>query len=149
LLGFSLGALIRGSTTMIPAHYHAAIGAVTVAFMAVAYPLLEALGVRVRSHARAERLATLQPALFGIGQSVFALGFALAGARGMGRKVYGAEQQVSDLAHTVGLAVMGLGGLCAIAGGVLFLSLVVAAFARRERSVRAAWAAATLGGTHG
>jgi hypothetical protein len=155
VLGWTLGGLIRGSTTVIPAHYHAAIGAVTVAFMGLAYPLLEAVDVQVRSSLRARRLAIAQPALFGFGQSIFAVGFGVAGAHGMGRKVYGQEQQVSELGHSIGLGVMGLGGLLAIISGVLFLSLVVAAFVRRERSERAAWALrdqAVLpepGGTHG
>jgi cytochrome c oxidase subunit I len=155
VLGWVLGAAIRGSTTMIPAHYHAAIGAVTVAFMAVAYPLLESVDVPVRVSNRARRLAIVQPALFGIGQSIFAIGFGIAGSRGMSRKVYGQEQQVNDFAHALGLATMGLGGLLAIVSGVIFLSLVVAAVVRRERIERAAWALRDPtglpepGGTHG
>jgi cytochrome c oxidase subunit I len=155
VLGWILGAAIRGSTTMIPAHYHAAIGAVTVAFMAVAYPLLEAVDVPVRTTKRARKLAIVQPALFGVGQSIFAVGFAIAGARGMNRKVYGQEQQVDELAHATGLVTMSLGGLLAIVSGVIFLSLVVAAFVRRERIERTAWALRDPtglpqpGGTHG
>jgi heme/copper-type cytochrome/quinol oxidase subunit 1 len=143
VLGWVLGALIRGSTTTIPAHYHAAIGAVTVAFMTASYPLLRAVGVNVSS----SWLAARQPALFAVGQSVFALGFAIAGSRGMNRKVYGQEQQVNDAAHSIGLAVMGLGGVLAIIAGVLFLALVVAALVRRrDSSTVIAWAS---GGTHG
>lgn len=133
VLGFVLGALIRGSTTMIPAHYHASIGAVTVAFMAIAYPLLDAVGVRTQRTPFTRRFVPLQPAIFGIGQSIFAIGFALAGANGMGRKLYGAEQNARSLAQKLGLGVMGLGGLVAIVGGVLFLSIVVSAWWRRER----------------
>lgn len=133
VLGWILGALIRGSTTMIPAHYHASIGAVTVAFMAVSYPLLDAVGVRTQTSRFSRRMVPLQPALFGIGQSIFAIGFALAGANGMGRKLYGAEQNARSLAQKLGLGVMGLGGLVAIVGGVLFLSMVVSAWWRRER----------------
>src|SRR5690606_17167100 len=44
-LGFVLGALIRGSTTMVPAHYHASIGGVTASFMALTYVLLEPVGL--------------------------------------------------------------------------------------------------------
>lgn len=134
LLGWILGALIRESTTMIPAHYHASIGGVTVSFMALAYPLLEAVNVPVRGSRLGKRLMHLQPALFGVGQSVFAIGFALAGAHGMGRKLYGAEQQARSAAQTLGLGVMGAGGLVAIAGGLVFLAIVVRAFIERERS---------------
>jgi hypothetical protein len=138
-LGWVLGALIHGSTTTIPAHYHASIGGVTVAFMAVTFPLLEVVGIPIRGSRLARRTAHLQPALFGIGQGVFAIGFALAGVHGMGRKLYGAEQNARGLAQTLGLGVMGLGGLLAIVSGLLFLAIVVGAALRRERATVAAW----------
>jgi hypothetical protein len=133
--GYVLGALIRGSTTTIPAHYHAAIGGVTVAFMTVTYPLLARLGIDVSSTPRRRRLTALQPALFGIGQAVFALGFAFAGLHGTGRKLYGAEGHASGPGQIIGLIVMGLGGLGAVAGGLLYLGLVISAWSRpvRER----------------
>lgn len=133
LFGFVMGALIRGSNTMIPAHYHASIGAVTVAFMASAYLMLERLGAPLPM-GRLQKLAGWQPALFGAGQTVFALGFGLAGAYGMQRKAYGAEQAERGLAETLGLFVMGIGGFVAIAGGLLFLGLVTTACMRRRRS---------------
>ncbi len=128
LLGFVLGAMIRGSNTMVPAHYHAAIGAVTASFMAVTYVLLPRLGVAVAT----PRLARLQPLIFGVGQAVFALGFGVAGHFGMGRKVYGAEQLHRSLPETVGLAVMGVGGLIAAVGGVAFLTIVLLSWRRSQ-----------------
>jgi cytochrome c oxidase subunit I len=125
--GFVLGALIRGSTTMVPAHYHASIGAVTAAFMGVTPMLLEGFGLRVPSP-RLARWSRWQPALFGAGQLVFAVGFGLAGTQGMARKAYGAEQHIRTLTEWVGLVVMGVGGLVAVAGGVLFLTYVVRAW---------------------
>ena len=139
VLGWVLGALIRGSTTVVPAHYHASIGGVTGAFMALAYPLLEVVGVPVRASRLARRCAHWQPALFGVGQGVFAIGFALAGAHGMGRKLYGAEQNAKSLGQKLGLGVMGLGGMLAIVAGVLFLAIVVSAWLRRERARVSAW----------
>jgi hypothetical protein len=129
LLGFALGALIRGSNTMVPAHYHASVGAVTVAFMAGAWLLLPAF--RIDLSPRLSRAAAWQPALYGGGMLVFTAGFALAGAHGMGRKVYGAEQAARGAAETLGLSLMGLGGFVAIAGGVLFLAIACAAWWRR------------------
>lgn len=130
--GFILGALIRGSTTMVPAHYHASIGAVTAAFMAVTPALLHSLGHRVHSP-RLVRAARWQPALFGAGQLVFAVGFGLAGAQGMARKAYGAEQHIRTAGEWVGLFVMGTGGLVAVAAGVLFLVYAVRAFGPLRR----------------
>lgn len=128
LAGFLLGAAIRGSSTLVPAHYHAAIGAVTAAYMAVTWQILPRLGFATTSSPR--RIA-LQPMLFAAGQLLFAIGFGYAGIHGMARKVYGAEQHVRSAAEWVGLSVMGLGGLVAIIGGVLFLTLVLKAAGSR------------------
>lgn len=133
LLGLGLGLAIRGSTTMVPAHYHASVGAVTVAFMAAAFALLGAFELALPGP-RWRRVVAWQPALYGAGMGLLAAGFALAGSRGMGRKLYGAEQATRTLAESAGLAVMGVGGLVAVAGGVLFLVAVVAAFGYAARS---------------
>ncbi len=132
-VGFVIGAFINGSNTIVPAHYHASIGAVTVSFMAISYPLL-----LTRTERRFPRLAAWsrwQPLLFGVGQMVFAVGFALAGSQGMARKAYGAEQHIRTTTELVGLGVMGLGGLVAVGGGLLFLLLVLTSFLRGPRKV--------------
>jgi cytochrome c oxidase subunit 1 len=123
VLGFALGAGIRGSNTMIPAHYHASIGGVTAAFMTIAYLMLQAFGFSIQTR-RLRRLAAWQPVIYGVGQMIFASGFALAGIYGMSRKAYGAEQAGRGLAESIGLGVMGIGGLVAVVGGVLFLVVV-------------------------
>lgn len=130
-LGLLLGAMIRGSNTLVPGHYHAAIGAVTLALMTVAYEFCgTASGVL--------RQARRQVLLFGAGQAVFALGFALAGMHGLGRKQYGVEQHVRSAGEYLGLGVMGLGGLVAVAGGLLFLALMLRGIAAwRARPVSA------------
>jgi hypothetical protein len=134
VLGFALGAAIRGSNTMVPAHYHASIGGVTAAFMTVAYLMLPAFGC-ARPTPRLRRAAAWQPVVYGVGQMVFATGFGLAGVYGMSRKAYGAEQAGRGLAESIGLGVMGLGGLLAVVGGILFL-VIVAAIWRPSPEVR-------------
>jgi hypothetical protein len=134
VLGFVIGACIRGSNTMVPGHYHASVGGVTASFMAATIVLLGPLGWPIPTP-RLARWASVQPLVFGLGQAVFATGFAVAGAHGAARKVYGAEQAGRTLGETVGLAVMGAGGLVAVAGGLIFLWVVVAA---RRRSGAAA-----------
>ncbi len=129
ILGFGLGAAIRGSNTMVPAHYHASVGAITVAFMAVTGPILKSFGFPIASKSL-RRAFAWQPALYGGGMLLFAIGFGFAGAHGMGRKVYGAEQAERGLAETLGLGIMGIGGLVAIAGGLLFLWIVGTAWLR-------------------
>jgi hypothetical protein len=134
LLGFLLGAAIRGSNTIVPAHYHAAVGGVTVSFMSAALVLLGAVSASAPRALR--RAAAVQPLLYGGGMLLFAAGFAFAGAHGMGRKMYGAEQASRTLVESVGLAVMGFGGFVAVAGGVLFLGVALAAWRLRPRSDR-------------
>ena len=123
LLGFGLGAGIRGSNTMVPAHYHASIGGITAAFMTVTYLMLLAFGFSISTR-RLRRTAAWQPVIYGVGQMIFASGFALAGVYGMSRKAYGAEQAGRGLGESIGLGVMGIGGLIAVAGGLLFLGIV-------------------------
>ncbi len=128
LFGMVLGACIRGSTTLVPAHYHASLGAVTVALMSAAYFLCAAAQRDPAGASRAERVwraARRQLTLFGIGQAIFVLGFAIGGAYGLGRKTYAAEQHVRSAGEVSGLIVMGLGGLVAVAGGLWFLFLVL------------------------
>ncbi|MFW5921543.1 MAG: hypothetical protein ACOCUS_06860 [Polyangiales bacterium] len=134
LTGFVIGSLIRGSNTMIPAHYHASIGAVTVAYMGVTPLLLERLGMSLPHGRRARKLVSVQPAMFGVGQVVFAIGFGMAGSAGAARKVYGSEQQIRSLSEQIGLGVMGVGGVVAVIGGVLFLWIVIRAWVVRTEA---------------
>lgn len=139
LLGLVLGACIRGSNTLVPAHYHASLGAVTVAFMTAAYFVCHALRRDRSASFPFLRAAPRQLALFGVGQTVFVLGFALGGVYGLGRKAYAAEQQVRSAGEVTGLLVMGLGGLVAVAGGLWFLFLVL-------REMRGWWRRAPMAG---
>lgn len=132
--GFVLGAMIRGSNTLVPGHYHAAIGAVTVVYMALTYPLLEAMGMHLPA-GRMRRVVAWQPPLFGVGQAVFAVGFGIAGAAGQLRKSYGAEQHVTSWADAVGLTVMAAGGVVAVVAGVAFLVVVVRAWLGARETV--------------
>jgi hypothetical protein len=139
LLGFVLGAMIRSSTTLVPAHYHASLGGITAAFMTATYLLIEVFGRDAKSTeaiAKRWRSARRQLLCFGGGQAVFAIGFAIGGVYGLGRKTYAGEQHVRSLGEQIGLGVMGLGGLVAAAGGVWFLILVLRPFCTRRRHAR-------------
>lgn len=139
LLGFVLGAMIRGSTTLVPAHYHASLGGITAAFMTATYLLIEVFGRDTKPAdviAKRWRSARRQLLCFGGGQAVFAIGFAIGGAYGLGRKTYAGEQHVRSLGEQIGLGVMGLGGLVAAAGGVWFLILVLRPFCTGRRHAR-------------
>lgn len=136
VLGIVLGAFIRGSNTLVPGHYHAAIGAVTLALMTAAYDFVAAVSPRSLAADFARR-GRAQLLTFGFGQATFALGFAIAGVHGLGRKQYGVEQHVRSLGEYVGLGVMGVGGILAVVGGLLFLAVMLRAIGSWRRGTTA------------
>ncbi|WP_372526041.1 cbb3-type cytochrome c oxidase subunit I [Piscinibacter sp.] len=132
--GGVIGLFISGSNVRIPAHYHGCIVGVTLALMGLVYHLLPQLGYRAPSGA----LATWQPRLYGAGQLMHIVGLVWSGGYGVQRKVAGAEQVLRSGAEVAGMGLMGLGGLVAIIGGLLFVLVVIRAL--RQPALRAATA---------
>jgi len=124
--GGILAMLITGVNTVIPAHYHGSIVGVTLALMGLAYLLLPALGYE----AVEGRLATLQPILYGSGQLLHITGLALSGFMGIQRKTAGAAQGLESIPAKLAMGVMGIGGLLAVIGGILFVWIMLRAFYR-------------------
>jgi tetratricopeptide (TPR) repeat protein len=114
--GCTLGAAIRSETTLVPAHYHGTVGAVTLAYMAVALRLLPSFGL-VSSQGR---LARWQPYCYGGGLALLALGLAWSGLLGVPRKTAHADVLAGGAAYVMAMGLAGLGGLLAVAGGALF-----------------------------
>ena len=121
--GGLLGFMIKGSNTLIPAHYHGSIVGVTLAFMGVVYYLLPGLGHPIRH----TRLLAWQPYLLAGGQLMHITGLAISGGYGVQRKVAGAEQALEGLQQTLGMGLMGMGGLLAAIGGLCFIIIAIAA----------------------
>ena len=132
--GGLIGFAIKGSDVRIPAHYHGAIVGITLALMGLVYALLPRLGFGVPS----QRWATLQPTLYGGGQMLHIVGLVWSGGYGVQRKVAGSAQVLTSAAEVAGMGLMGLGGLVAIAGGVLFLVVVIRAMIERPLAAPAA-----------
>ncbi|MFZ5558774.1 MAG: cbb3-type cytochrome c oxidase subunit I [Pseudomonadota bacterium] len=128
---FGTGGLIAldidGSNVKIPAHYHGCIVGVTLAFMGVAYHLLPRLGWG----APRARLATWQCYLYSGGQLLHILGLVWSGGYGVQRKVAGSAQVLEGWGQKAGMGLMGLGGLIAVIGGLLFIVVVLEAVRRR------------------
>ena len=124
--GGILAMLISGVNTVIPAHYHGSIVGVTLALMGLAYLLLPALGYE----AVQGRLVTLQPILYGSGQLLHITGLALSGFMGVQRKTAGAAQGLESIPAKLAMGVMGIGGLLAVIGGILFVWIMLRAFYR-------------------
>jgi cytochrome c oxidase subunit I len=119
-VGGALGFLIDQSNTMVPAHYHGCIVSVTLAFMSLSLYLLPQLGFAAPS----PRLVLLMPRVYGVGQLLHVAGLAFAGGHGVQRKTAGAEQGLESLAQILGMSVMGIGGLIAISGGIIYIVAV-------------------------
>jgi len=122
-VGGIIGVFISGSNVKIPAHYHGSIVGVTLALMGLVYHLLPQLGYR----APVGKMATWQPGIYGIGQLMHIVGLVWSGGYGVQRKVAGSDQVLTGGGQVAGMAVMGLGGLVAIIGGLLFLLVIIRA----------------------
>ncbi len=119
LVGFS-------QDTRVPAHYHGMVGAVTLAYMALAPTLLDLTGRRQWS----ERLARWQPYLYGLGVLGLMMGMHWAGGHGAPRKTFGFGW--ANAQAMVAMNLMGLGSLLAILGGLLFVLNVGLPLVRRR-----------------
>ncbi|MBK8120465.1 MAG: cbb3-type cytochrome c oxidase subunit I [Sulfuritalea sp.] len=128
-VGGVLGYMIQGVNVVIPAHYHGSTVGVTLAFMGLAYVLLPQLGFG----AAEGRMARWQPYVYGGGQLIHILGLAWSGGYGVQRKVAGAEQALTTLPQKMGMGMMGLGGLIAVIGGIMFVLVCLKAMAPRRR----------------
>ena len=122
-----IGVLIHGSNVRIPAHYHGSIVGVTLAFMGLAYHLLPRFGYGEVS----DRWASRQLWIYAWGQLLHVLGLVWSGGYGVQRKVAGADQVLRGWEQTAAMGVMGIGGLFAIIGGMLFLVLMFGAMLRK------------------
>lgn len=121
--GGILGFMIEGINVVIPAHYHGSIVGVTLAFMGLTYYLLPRLGFRSAT----SRAARIQPWVYGGGQMMHILGLAWSGGYGVQRKTAGSAQGLENLPEIAGMAMMGMGGLIAIIGGLIFVVVTIKA----------------------
>jgi hypothetical protein len=131
LVGGVMGFFLGASDARTPSHYHAAIGGVNLAFMVLFVAvILPALGREVRASVAGRPFH-----LYGWGQLVFSLGMFTAGAAGVPRKTMGAAAQGIDSSlKAVAMGVYGLGGVAAVAGGVLFIVVVLSYLLARKES---------------
>lgn len=121
--GGVIGFLISGSNVKIPAHYHGCIVGITLAMMGVVYHLLPRLGFS----APRSRAAAWQPYIYGVGQLMHIIGLVWSGGYGVQRKVAGSDQVLRTTQETMGMGLMGMGGLIAIVGGIMFVVIVIRA----------------------
>ena len=128
-IGGVIGFMISGSNVSIPAHYHGNIVGVTIAFMGISYYLLPKLGF----NKPAGKWALRQPTIYGTGQVIWVLAMAYTGGRGIQRKTAGAEQGLQTLGDQIAMGIMGIGGIIAIIGGVIYLVVMYKAMFGKQR----------------
>ncbi|MBI5109702.1 MAG: cbb3-type cytochrome c oxidase subunit I [Rhodocyclales bacterium] len=118
--GVILGALIDGQTTLVTAHYHGTIGAVTLSFMGLTYGVLSRLGCAMPARGSID----WQLRLYGNGILMMMAGLAGAGLMGAPRKMAG-NVGIEFSVETLSRMVLGLGGTLATIGILMFLVLVL------------------------
>ena len=70
--------------------------------------------------------------IYGVGQLLHIVGLVWSGGYGVQRKVAGADQVLRSAGEVWGMGLMGLGGLVAIVGGIMFLVIVLRALRRQH-----------------
>jgi hypothetical protein len=120
-LGGVLGWFIGESSTLITAHYHGSIVAVTMAFMAMTYYWLPVFGFATPNL----KWARIQVYTFAFGQTMHIVGLAWGGGHGMKRKVVGTTQDIGVQAFVSPQDLVGLGGVIAVLSGILFAIVVL------------------------
>lgn len=130
--GGFISLMIYGANTKIPSHYHGVIGGVTLAFMGLTNHIIAFLKRDIYSI----RLARIQPYIYGAGQTLFVIGMFIAGSHGVQRKTFGAAQHLDDVTKVIGMAIVGVGGLIAIIGGIIFVTNSILSLLGPKKTLR-------------
>jgi len=142
VIGLLVGTLIRGDSTMVPAHYHGTIGAATLAAIAVILAALRRvpLAARVNAGRHAALLARGHRAivlLYGAGFGLLVMGLAIAGAHEAPRKMPGVRMTDGNPAAMTGLMLMAVGALAAVTAVWWLAGLTLRVLMARRRSLPA------------
>lgn len=112
-LGVVLGAMIRGDSLMVPAHYHATTGAVNLIFMAVIYDLLTA--------AKIEGSLQWQLKMYAAGVVLMVMGLAFSGVMGASRKLAASHEVTAYPAEMAAIVLMGIGAAIGLIASFWFV----------------------------
>lgn len=118
IFGCIAGAFIRGETTMVTAHYHGTVGAITISYMGFGYYLLRAFGFSVKS----PKLARWQLSLYGGGLLMLSASLAWLGLLGSPRKTPHSELLAQSVLAFSG---MELGAMLSMIGDILLIFIIV------------------------
>ncbi|GIV95970.1 MAG: cytochrome c oxidase subunit I [Herpetosiphonaceae bacterium] len=124
------------NTLRVPGHFHATVvSGTTLAFMGMTYYLIPLI---FRRELRLKRLASWQPYVFGAGMSLVTIGMIASGIQGVSRRHWDITftQAVfpASIPGTVQLtlAIFAIGALIAIAGGMMYIAVVLSSILSRR-----------------
>lgn len=127
LAGMWLGVLIDQNNARVPAHYHGAIGGITLVFMGLVYQLTrDWYGLSLE-----KRLLRWQVSLYASGLALLMAGLVIADVPR--KTVTGID---NGIRASIGHSITGLGGSLALIGSLLFLWLVVRALLKSTHEQR-------------
>lgn len=126
--------MLAHNTLRLPGHFHATVvGGTTTAFMGLTYYLIPLI---FRKELKFKKLASWQPYVFGVGTALVSIGMIASGLQGVSRRHW-------DITFTgvvpgtvnISLAIMGIGALIAVTGGIFYMIVVLSSVftgSRRE-----------------
>ncbi|MHA2099337.1 MAG: cbb3-type cytochrome c oxidase subunit I [Candidatus Kariarchaeaceae archaeon] len=115
--------MITHNTLRINGHFHLTVVAgTTVAFMGLAYYFIELIPRRKIFFGN---LKSLQIHLYAVGLVLLSLGMFIAGVQGAPRRTSTYDFYQTDINWDPGLWILGIGAIIAVAGGALFIVLIV------------------------
>lgn len=115
--GGAIGVLISETNVTIPAHYHGSIVGVSIAVMTMFYSMIN-LSEKMLKYAKS------QISIYAIGQIMHIGGLAWSGGYGVLRKN---PDMIIPVKAKISMAIMGLGGILAIIGGLMFVVICISA----------------------
>jgi cytochrome c oxidase subunit 1 len=130
--------MLAHNTLRIPGHFHATVvSGTTLAFMGLTYYLVPLI---FRRELKLKKWASWQPYVFGIGMLLVSIGMIGAGLQGAPRRHWDITFTNSPLAASlpgatqITLAIMGVGAIIAIIGGIMYVSVVLISILTGKRT---------------
>lgn len=116
--------MLAHNTLRLPGHFHATVvGGTTTAFMGLTYYLIPLI---FRKKLKFKKLAKWQPYVFGIGTALVSIGMIASGLQGVSRRNWDITfAGVVPGTVNITLAVMGIGALIAVTGGIMYMIVVL------------------------
>ena len=116
IIGLAIGMSIHENNAVVPAHYHATTGAITMAYLGIALALISRLGITTT-------VARWPVIAYGTGMLMMTAALGWAGFAGMTRKLPGSEKALEE--YSPHLTVIAVGGTLVIIGGIGFVTIML------------------------